>query len=208
KRPQDRIELTNMKKAYQEIISSPVDKGGYALETDALDKEIEITHPSGEKAKLKHGSVVLAAITSCTNTSNPTVLIGAGLLAKKAVEKGLKKQSFVKSSLTPGSRVVADYLGHSGLLTYLENLGFHIAGYGCATCIGNSGPLPEEISNAITQEDLVTASVLSGNRNFEGRVHPQIKANYLASPPLVVVYALAGTVNIDFEKDPIGIGTD
>lgn len=208
KRPQDRIELTDMKKAYQEIISSPVDRGGYALEPDALDKEIEITHKSGEKAKLKHGSVVLAAITSCTNTSNPTVLIGAGLLAKKAVEKGLKKQSFVKSSLTPGSRVVADYLGHSGLLTYLENLGFHIAGYGCATCIGNSGPLPEEISNAITQEDLVTASVLSGNRNFEGRVHPQLKANYLASPPLVVVYALAGTVNIDFEKDPIGIGTD
>lgn len=208
KRPQDRIELTDMKKAYQEIISLPIDKGGYALKPEELEKQVEITHPSGEKAKLKQGSVVLAAITSCTNTSNPFVLIGAGLLAKKAVEKGLQKQSFVKSSLTPGSRVVADYLNHSGLLSYLENLGFHIAGYGCATCIGNSGPLPEEISNAIIKEDLVTASVLSGNRNFEGRVHPQIRANYLASPPLVVVYALAGTVNIDFEKEPIGFGAD
>lgn len=205
KRPQDRIELTNMKKAYHDIFRKPIAEGGYGLSYDQLKKEAPIIFESGEKTYIGNGSVVLAAITSCTNTSNPTVLIMAGLLAKKAVEKGLKKPPFVKSSLTPGSRVVTDYLRQSGLLMYLEELGFHVAGYGCATCIGNSGPLLSEVSRAIEQEELTVASVLSGNRNFEGRVHPEILANYLASPPLVVAYALVGTVNIDFAAEPVGI---
>ncbi|MEM1504068.1 aconitate hydratase AcnA [Domibacillus sp. 8LH] len=204
KRPQDRISLTNMKQNYREVIRKPVAEGGYGVTEEALRKEVPVTHKSGETSVIKHGSVVLAAITSCTNTSNPTVLMMAGLLAKRAVEKGLSKPAFVKSSLTPGSRVVTDYLQESGLLPYLEKLGFHIAGYGCATCIGNSGPLPSEISEAISQYDLTVAGVLSGNRNFEGRVHPEIKANYLASPPLVVAYALAGTVDIDFTTEPLG----
>ncbi|MDN4608099.1 aconitate hydratase AcnA [Sporosarcina highlanderae] len=198
KRPQDRISLTDMKQAYQTIIRQPVSEGGYGLTEEQLGKN---------KNNITHGSVVLAAITSCTNTSNPTVLMMAGLLAKNAVEKGLEKPNYVKSSLTPGSRVVTDYLRGSGLLTYLEKLGFHVAGYGCATCIGNSGPLPTEISQAIEEHDLTVASVLSGNRNFEGRVHPEIKANYLASPPLVVAYALAGTVDIDFANEPIGMNS-
>lgn len=204
KRPQDRIDLTEMKQNYHEVIRNPVDKGGYGLSEGDLKKEIEVKHPNGEKSLIKNGTVVLAAITSCTNTSNPNVLITAGLVAKNAVEKGLKKPAYVKSSLTPGSRVVTDYLSESGLLTYLEALGFHIAGYGCATCIGNSGPLPHEVSQAILENDLTVAGVLSGNRNFEGRVHPEIKANYLASPPLVIAYALAGTVDIDLTTEPIG----
>ena len=150
------------------------------------------------------GAVVIAAITSCTNTSNPSVMIGAGLVAKKAVERGLKKPAYVKSSLTPGSLVVTEYLIKAGFLSPLRSLGFHVAGYGCATCIGNSGPLPDEVSKAIIDNDMTVAAVLSGNRNFEGRVHAQVKANYLASPPLVVAYALAGTVNIDLANDPIG----
>jgi aconitate hydratase len=205
KRPQDRVELTSMKREYHQIMRELKDKGGFGLNESDLTKEVEIKHDNGEKSDIKNGSVVLAAITSCTNTSNPLVLITAGLVAKKAVEKGLKKPAFVKSSLTPGSLVVTDYLNESGLLHYLEELGFHIAGYGCATCIGNSGPLPNEVSTAIADNDLVVAGILSGNRNFEGRVHPQIKANYLASPPLVIAYALAGTVDIDLTKEPIGL---
>jgi aconitate hydratase len=208
KRPQDRVELTNMKQSYLQSLRNPIDQGGYGVPKKDQSKEVQVTLWTGENITINHGAVVLAAITSCTNTSNPTVLISAGLLAKKAVEKGLRKPSFVKSSLTPGSRVVADYLSQSGLLGYMEELGFHIAGYGCATCIGNSGPLPDEISKAIVDNDLLTASVLSGNRNFEGRIHPQVKANYLASPPLVVAYALAGTVNIDVNQEPIGYSSD
>jgi aconitate hydratase len=162
----------------------------------------------GEKAELRHGSAVIAAITSCTNTSNPSVMIGAGLLAKKAVEKGLKVQPHVKTSLAPGSKVVTEYLETSGLLGYLEKLRFDVVGYGCTTCIGNSGPLPEAISEAVNENDLVVAAVLSGNRNFEGRINPDVRANYLASPPLVVAYALAGTVDVDLVNDPLGEGED
>jgi aconitate hydratase len=162
----------------------------------------------GEEVYITHGSAVIAAITSCTNTSNPSVMIGAGLLAKKAVEKGLKVEPHVKTSLAPGSKVVTEYLQTSGLLPYLEELGFDVVGYGCTTCIGNSGPLPEEISKAVEENDLVVAAVLSGNRNFEGRINPDVRANYLASPPLVVAYALAGTVDIDLANDPIGHGED
>lgn len=206
KRPQDRIELSRMKEAWNQAIITPIEKGGLGLSEEAVNKEVEVNHPNGEKTKLKTGSVVIAAITSCTNTSNPSVMLGAGLVAKKAFELGLKKPDYVKSSLTPGSRVVTDYLINAGLLDSLNKLGFNVAGYGCATCIGNSGPLADEVSKAIEQNDLTVASVLSGNRNFEGRVHAQVKANYLASPPLVVAYALAGTVNIDLANDPIGFG--
>lgn len=204
KRPQDRIELTNMKQAYNEIVRKPVDEGGYGVSEEKLQEFVEVKHPNGETSKLGAGSVVIAAITSCTNTSNPSVMVGAGLLAKKAVERGLKKPGYVKTSLTPGSLVVTEYLQKANLIEPLEALGFHVAGYGCATCIGNSGPLPEEVSQAIADNDLTVASVLSGNRNFEGRIHAQVKMNYLASPPLVVAYALAGTVDIDLTKDPIG----
>jgi aconitate hydratase len=162
----------------------------------------------GEEATLRHGSAVIAAITSCTNTSNPSVMMGAGLLAKKAVERGLRVEPHVKTSLAPGSKVVTEYLQTSDLLPYLEELKFDVVGYGCTTCIGNSGPLPEEISEAVEENDLVVAAVLSGNRNFEGRINPDVRANYLASPPLVVAYALAGTVDIDLSKDPIGTGED
>jgi aconitate hydratase len=204
KRPQDRVELTNMKEAFNSIIRTPIDKGGYGLSEEKIAQSAEVKHPNGVTEKLETGAVVIAAITSCTNTSNPSVMIGAGLVAKKAVERGLKKPAYVKSSLTPGSLVVTEYLQKAGLIPSLESLGFHVAGYGCATCIGNSGPLPDEVSTAIAENDLTVAAVLSGNRNFEGRVHAQVKANYLASPPLVVAYALAGTVNIDLSKDPIG----
>jgi aconitate hydratase len=163
---------------------------------------------NGRTGEIDHGSVVIAAITSCTNTSNPSVLIGAGLLAKKAVEAGLTAKAWVKTSLAPGSRVVTDYLQASGLLPYLEQLGFHVVGYGCTTCIGNSGPLPEAVAAAVTEHDLVAAAVISGNRNFEGRVHPQVKANYLASPVLVVAYALAGSLNVDLATEALGNGKD
>ncbi|WP_028986551.1 aconitate hydratase AcnA [Thermicanus aegyptius] len=208
RRPQDRIELDRMKESFRTAIRTPVEKGGFGLTEEKLAKEVEVTHPNGEKTKLRHGAVVIAAITSCTNTSNPSVMIGAGLLAKKAVEKGLKKPAYVKSSLTPGSKVVTQYLIDAGVMGALETLGFNVAGYGCATCIGNSGPLPDEVSRAISDGDLTVAAVLSGNRNFEGRIHPQVKANYLASPPLVVAYALAGTVDIDLAREPIGYGKD
>ena len=204
KRPQDRIELTQMKESFNSIIRTPVDKGGYGLSDEKIEQKVPVTHPDGSKSELKAGAVVIAAITSCTNTSNPSVMVGAGLLAKKAVELGLTKPGYVKSSLTPGSLVVTEYLEKAGLIRYLDQLGFNVAGYGCATCIGNSGPLPDEVSEAIAANDMTVAAVLSGNRNFEGRVHAQVKANYLASPPLVVAYALAGTVDIDFETDPIG----
>ncbi|MEO3946487.1 aconitate hydratase AcnA [Gorillibacterium sp. CAU 1737] len=204
KRPQDRVELTNMKSAFDSIVRTPVDKGGYGLSEEKLTQEVELVHPSGRTTTLKTGAVVIAAITSCTNTSNPSVMLGAGLVAKKAVERGLTVPDYVKTSLTPGSLVVTEYLQKAGLLEPLEALGFHVAGYGCATCIGNSGPLSDEVAAAIAQHDLTVASVLSGNRNFEGRIHAQVKANYLASPPLVVAYALAGTVQLDLTQEPIG----
>ncbi|MET3547653.1 aconitate hydratase [Paenibacillus favisporus] len=204
KRPQDRIELTHMKDAFNDIVRTPIEKGGYGLSDAKIEEKVSVKHKDGSVSEMGTGAVVIAAITSCTNTSNPSVMLGAGLLAKKAVERGLKKPGYVKSSLTPGSLVVTDYLEKAGLLEPLEALGFYVAGYGCATCIGNSGPLPDEVSQAITDNDMTVAAVLSGNRNFEGRVHAQVKANYLASPPLVVAYALAGTVNIDLQNDPIG----
>ncbi|MBD2848358.1 aconitate hydratase AcnA [Paenibacillus sp. IB182496] len=204
KRPQDRIELTSMKDAFNQIVRTPVSKGGYGLSDDKIEEVVQVKHNNGKVSEMKAGAVVIAAITSCTNTSNPTVMLGAGLVAKKAVERGLVKPEYVKSSLTPGSLVVTDYLTKAGLIEPLEALGFHVAGYGCATCIGNSGPLPDEVSQAIADNDMTVAAVLSGNRNFEGRVHAQVKANYLASPPLVVAYALAGTVNIDLANEPIG----
>ncbi|MFD0961317.1 aconitate hydratase AcnA [Paenibacillus chungangensis] len=208
KRPQDRIELTDMKEAFNSIIRTPIDKGGYGLNEEKIEQVVPVKHKDGEESKMGTGAVVIAAITSCTNTSNPSVMLGAGLVAKKAVERGLTKPAYVKSSLTPGSLVVTDYLVKAGLLESLEALGFHVAGYGCATCIGNSGPLPDEVSAAIADNDMTVAAVLSGNRNFEGRVHAQVKANYLASPPLVVAYALAGTVNIDLANEPLGHDKD
>ncbi|MDF2668970.1 MAG: aconitate hydratase [Paenibacillus sp.] len=208
KRPQDRVELTNMKDAFNEIIRTPVEKGGYGLSDEKIAQTAPVSHPNGKTSTLSTGAVVIAAITSCTNTSNPSVMLGAGLVAKKAVERGLTVPGYVKTSLTPGSLVVNEYLQKAGLIEPLEALGFHIAGYGCATCIGNSGPLPDEVSQAIIDNDLTVAAVLSGNRNFEGRVHAQVKANYLASPPLVVAYALAGNVNIDLVNDPIGHDKD
>ncbi|NHN32294.1 aconitate hydratase AcnA [Paenibacillus agricola] len=204
KRPQDRVELTSMKEAFHDIVRTPIDKGGYGLSDAKIEEVVDVVHVNGDISKMGTGAVVIAAITSCTNTSNPSVMIGAGLVAKKAVARGLRKPAYVKSSLTPGSLVVTDYLRNAGLLEPLEALGFYVAGYGCATCIGNSGPLPDEVAQAITDNDMTVAAVLSGNRNFEGRVHAQVKANYLASPPLVVAYAIAGTVNIDLANDPIG----
>ncbi|RJX39669.1 aconitate hydratase AcnA [Paenibacillus pinisoli] len=208
KRPQDRVELTAMKEAFNSIIRTPIDKGGYGLSDEKIEQVVPVQHNNGVHSKMGTGAVVIAAITSCTNTSNPSVMLGAGLVAKKAVERGLVKPEYVKSSLTPGSLVVTEYLKKANLLEPLEALGFHVAGYGCATCIGNSGPLPDEVSKAIADNDMTVAAVLSGNRNFEGRVHAQVKANYLASPPLVVAYALAGTVNIDLAHDPIGHDQD
>ncbi|SEM89325.1 aconitate hydratase AcnA [Lihuaxuella thermophila] len=208
KRPQDRIELTKMKEAWNETLRKPIEERGFGLSEEEIKKTVKVERADGTSYELKTGSVVIAAITSCTNTSNPSVMVGAGLLAKKAIEKGLSVPPYVKSSLTPGSKVVTDYLTQANLIEPLAKLGFTVAGYGCATCIGNSGPLPEDVSKAIEENDLTVASVLSGNRNFEGRIHPLVKANYLASPPLVVAYALAGTVDIDFEKDPIGYGKD
>ncbi len=206
KRPQDRIELKNMKHTWQEVIRKSVNQGGLSLSDESINKTVNLNSNSDEEIILKTGSIVIAAITSCTNTSNPSVMLSAGLVAKKAVELGLTKPSYVKSSLTPGSRVVTDYLKNANLLKYLGELGFNVVGYGCATCIGNSGPLSDKVSKAIEENDLTVVSVLSGNRNFEGRVHSQVKANYLASPPLVVMYALAGRIDIDFENEPIGYG--
>jgi len=178
---------------------------GFAITPEALADVGELHWEDGNTYKLQHGSVVLAAITSCTNTSNPSVMLGAGLLAKKAVEKGLDVLPYIKTSLSPGSGVVSYYLEQSGVIPYLEKLGFNIVGYGCMTCIGNSGPLHEKVVNAIEDNNLVCAGVLSGNRNFEGRIHPNTRANYLASPLLVIAYAIAGRVDIDFEKEPLGV---
>ncbi|WP_117169568.1 aconitate hydratase AcnA [Paraliobacillus sediminis] len=208
KRPQDLIALSDMKKLFHETISNPAGNQGFGLDKSEFDKEALIEHPDGSTSKMKTGSLAIAAITSCTNTSNPYVMLGAGLLAKKAVEKGLGVPSYVKTSLAPGSKVVTRYLEDAGLMTYLNKLGFNLVGYGCTTCIGNSGPLLPEIEQAIANTDLTVSSVLSGNRNFEGRIHPLVKANYLASPPLVVAYALAGTVDIDIKDEPLGMDKD
>ncbi len=195
KRPQDRLTLPEVRKNFSDAFK------------DATSKTA-LLHMGGEDTQMSGGAVVIAAITSCTNTSNPSVMIGAGLLAKKAVEKGLKSKPWVKTSLAPGSKVVTNYLDKAGLSQYLDALNFNLVGYGCTTCIGNSGPLPDAVSAAVKDNDLVVAAVLSGNRNFEGRVNPQVKANYLASPPLVVAYALAGTVDFDISTDSLGNGTD
>jgi aconitate hydratase len=207
KRPQDKIPLVDMKPSFRKALTAPVKERGYEISGEALQRE-GTYGTNGGALKMKHGAVVIAAITSCTNTSNPSVLIGAGLLAKKALEKGLSVKPYVKTSLAPGSRVVTEYLKEAGLLEPLAQLGFNLVGYGCTTCIGNSGPLPTEVVKAVSGADLVAAAVISGNRNFEGRVHPLVKANYLASPPLVIAYALAGTVDIDFLTEPLGMGRD
>jgi aconitate hydratase len=207
KRPQDRVPLTRMKEAFRQALTAPVKERGFGLDGDDLRRRTTVQVRGGE-AELGHGAVVISAITSCTNTSNPSVMIGAGLLARNAVQRGLKVPPYVKTSLAPGSKVVTEYLRQSGLLTDLEALGFHVVGYGCTTCIGNSGPLPEVVSRAIQENRLVAASVLSGNRNFEGRINPDVKANYLASPPLVVAYALSGTVDRDLAREPLGHDRD
>jgi aconitate hydratase len=228
KRPQDRVVLSQAGESFQKALPSLIkpksaaktgppaasngprweQEGGSPAAIGVEDPNVHEHVPASVKDALKHGSVVIAAITSCTNTSNPSVLIGAGLLAKKAVEKGLSVPPWVKTSLAPGSKTVTDYLAKAGLTPYLEKLKFHLVGYGCTTCIGNSGPLPAEVSQAIDEKDLVVASVLSGNRNFEGRINSEVRANYLMSPPLVVAFALAGRIDIDLRKDPIGKGKD
>jgi aconitate hydratase len=227
KRPQDRVVLSQAGASFQKALPSLMkpksaaktaapaansarweQEGGSPTAIGVEDPNVHEHVPANVKNSLKHGSVVIAAITSCTNTSNPSVMIGAGLLAKKAVEKGLSVPPWVKTSLAPGSKVVRDYLENAGLTPYLEKLKFHIVGYGCTTCIGNSGPLPNEVSKAIDEKDLVVASVLSGNRNFEGRINSEVRANYLMSPPLVVAFALAGRIDTDLRKDAIGKGKD
>ncbi|PRO69716.1 aconitate hydratase AcnA [Alteromonas gracilis] len=220
KRPQDRIALSNAAEAFNEWHRSQIDVKVLDEETDLIAEaglgttdDVDEDHDSfvefrGSKFNLEDGAIVIAAITSCTNTSNPSVLVGAGLLAKKAAEKGLTRKPWVKTSLAPGSQVVTQYLEDAGLMDPLESLGFNLVGYGCTTCIGNSGPLPDAISDAIRKAKLTVTSVLSGNRNFEGRIHPDVAANYLASPPLVVAYALAGNMNIDITKEPLGKASD
>lgn len=204
KRPQDLIFLSDMKDAFQKSVTAPAGNHGHGLDKSEFDKKATIEFKDGRTTEMKTGDIAIAAITSCTNTSNPYVMLGAGLLAKKAVEKGLKVPEYVKTSLAPGSKVVTGYLRDAGLQDYLDQLGFNLVGYGCTTCIGNSGPLLEEIERAVAKEDLLVTSVLSGNRNFEGRIHPLVKANYLASPQLVVAYALAGTVDIDLQNEALG----
>ena len=194
KRPQDRVNLPDVKNNFKAAFGS------------APKKKVAV-QMHGSSAEIDSGVVVIAAITSCTNTSNPSVMIAAGLLAKKAVERGLKSKPWVKTSLAPGSKVVTDYFNEAGLTPYLEQLNFHLVGYGCTTCIGNSGPLPDAIAEAVGKEKMVVAAVLSGNRNFEGRINSLVKANYLASPPLVVAYALAGRIDIDLQSDPLGEDT-
>ena len=204
RRPHDRIDLPDLKAKFQELMAKPFVDGGYGKGT-----EMTARAATGKQGvDVGHGDVLISAITSCTNTSNPGVLLGAGLLAKKAVEKGLKPPARVKTSLGPGSLAVTEYLKNSGLLPYLEQLGYYVAGYGCTTCIGNSGPLDQQIEETVTKNDIVGAAVLSGNRNFEARIHQAIRANFLMSPPLVVAFGLAGTVNIDMSKDPLGTGKD
>ncbi|MBN1449507.1 MAG: aconitate hydratase AcnA [Anaerolineales bacterium] len=207
KRPQDRVPLTEMKETFEAALKAPVKERGFELSPEALARKGTVG-ANGESYQIGHGTVVIAAITSCTNTSNPSVLVAAGLVAKKAVEKGLNVAPQVKTSLAPGSRVVTEYLTKAGLIEPLSKLGFDVIAYGCTTCIGNSGPLPSEVAEVVKSNDLVAAAVLSGNRNFEGRIHALVKANYLASPPLVVAYALAGTVDIDLVNEPLGTGAD
>jgi len=207
KRPQDRVRLSDMKGAFSRSLAAPRSERGYELTTGQLTKKVTIDL-DGQTCEIRNGSVIIAAITSCTNTSNPYVMMAAGLLAKNAVKKGLTVNPLVKTSLAPGSRVVVEYLAKAGLLSPLGKLGFNLVGFGCTTCIGNSGPIRKEIADAIQKEKLVTAAVLSGNRNFEGRVHPQAQANFLASPPLVVAFALTGRMDINMDNEPIGFSTD
>ncbi len=206
-RPQDRILVRELKPTFQQVLTAPLGPQGFALADDELGASGTV-RANGDSAEIRHGSVVIAAITSCTNTSNPSVMVAAGLLAKKANERGLTRKPYVKTSLAPGSKVVTEYLDSAGLTPHLEALGFHTVGYGCTTCIGNSGPLPEPVREAIHEADIVAASVLSGNRNFGGRIGPDVRANFLASPPLVVAYALAGRVDIDLEREPIAQDRD
>src|SRR5476651_549196 len=208
KRPQDRIELPNLHREFFAAYQRPVTENGFGKPRAGFAKSVKVEMTSKKKAKVGNASVVIAAITSCTNTSNPSAMLAAGLLAKKAVEKGLKVNPAVKASLAPGSRVVTDYLKKTGLQPYLNKLRFNLVGYGCTTCIGNSGPLDANIEDAIVKNDFVAASVLSGNRNFEARVHQNIKANFLMSPPLVVAFALAGRVDVDLSREPIGKDRD
>jgi aconitate hydratase len=207
KRPQDRVPLGEMQRKFQQALAAPIKERGYELKPADLSRRATVG-TNGGAVEMGHGAVVIAAITSCTNTSNPSVMLAAGLLARRAVERGLKVKPYVKTSLAPGSRVVTDYLERAGVLDSLATLGFNVVGYGCTTCIGNSGPLPGEVVKAITGNDLVAAAVLSGNRNFEGRVHPYVRANYLASPPLVVAFALAGRVDVDLTNEPLGLDRD
>ncbi len=208
KRPQDRIALSQVKKTFRNALTDSISSGGYGMQAPDLNKRASISVGANdhnqETVEIGHGALVIAAITSCTNTSNPSVMIGAGLLAKKAVERGLCVPEYVKTSMSPGSRVVTEYLKDAGLMEPLSMLGFNIAGYGCMTCLGNSGPLPERVAQAVADTNIVTAAILSGNRNFEGRINPLVKANFLASPPMVVAYALAGTMDIDLINEPIG----
>jgi len=204
KRPQDRIEIGNVKKTFTSLFSKPVAENGFNQAADKLGHAFK----TASGLEIRNGDVLIAAITSCTNTSNPSVLIAAGLLAKKAVERGLTVKKHIKTSLAPGSRIVTEYLTRGGLLPYLEKLGFTVAAYGCTTCIGNAGDLTAEINEAISRNDLVCAAVLSGNRNFEARIHPNLKANFLASPPLVVAYAITGTMLRDLMTEPLGKGKD
>jgi aconitate hydratase len=207
KRPQDRVPLSAVKQSFRKALRAPIAERGFALDDQAIARTGHVAN-NGDSTTIGHGAVVIAAITSCTNTSNPSVMLAAGLLAKKAVEKGLAVKPYVKTSLAPGSRVVTDYMQQAGLTQALDALGFQTVGYGCTTCIGNSGPLPDPVEKAVKEGDLVAAAVLSGNRNFEGRVNSSVKANYLASPPLVVAYALAGTTDIDLATEPLGKGKD
>jgi aconitate hydratase len=205
RRPHDRMDLPAIKDKFRELMGKPAAEGGYGKSADSVGKR----YPTGKNGiAIGHGDVLISAITSCTNTSNPGVLLGAGLLAKKAVERGLRPPAYVKTSLAPGSRAVTEYLRNAGLLPYLEQLGYYLAGYGCTTCIGNSGPLDPAIEETVMKNDIVAAAVLSGNRNFEARIHQAIKANFLMSPPLVVAFGLAGTVAIDMSRDPLGTGRD
>src|SRR6185369_111858 len=205
RRPQDRVPLQKAKSVYQTNGKKTADE---RAAKNPSAKGVATATLDGKSFELKDGAVLIAAITSCTNTSNPSVMIGSGLLARKAVAKGLTQKPWVKTSLAPGSRVVTDYFEKAGVLGDLAALGFDVVGYGCTTCIGNSGPLKPEISAAVKAGDITACSVLSGNRNFEGRVHPEVKMNFLASPPLVVAYALAGTLDIDLTTEPIGTGKD